>query len=75
MIVNGLAFVVLLALILIGIWLAANINDQHHALRAFNPGAALDSDGDWMIFADGREPKRFQPAPPRLGTAFDLRQI
>jgi hypothetical protein len=54
MIVNGLAFAVLLALILIGVWLAANIHDQHHALRAFNPDAALDSDGHWMIFADGR---------------------
>jgi hypothetical protein len=54
MIVNGLAFAVLLALILIGVWLAANIHDQHHALRAFNLDTALDSDGHWMIFADGR---------------------
>ena len=30
MIMNGLAFVVLLVLTIIGIWLAANINDQHH---------------------------------------------
>jgi hypothetical protein len=45
MIVNGLVFVVLLALILIGVWLAANINDQHHTLRAFNLDTALDVDG------------------------------
>jgi hypothetical protein len=43
MIVNGLAFAALLALILIGVWLAANIHDQHHALRAINPDAVLDS--------------------------------
>jgi hypothetical protein len=43
MIMNGLAFVVLLALIIIGIWLASNINDQHHALRVFNVDTALDS--------------------------------
>jgi hypothetical protein len=72
MIVNGLAFVALLALILIGVWLAANINEQHHALRAFNPDAALDSDGHWMIFANGRSPQRFQSRPP--ATAFDLRR-
>ena len=31
MMMNGLAFLVLLALIIIGIWLAANISDQHHS--------------------------------------------
>jgi hypothetical protein len=75
MIVNGLAFAVLLALILIGVWLAANISDQHHTLHAFDPDAALDSDGHWMVFADGAAAEAFPIAPPRLGTAFDLRQI
>ena len=32
MILNVLAFIVLLALTVIGVWLAVNINDQHHAL-------------------------------------------
>jgi hypothetical protein len=32
MIMNALAFIVLLALIVIGVCLAVNINDQHHAL-------------------------------------------
>jgi hypothetical protein len=53
MIMNGLAFVVLLALITIGIWLAANINDQHHTLRPRNFNAALDSADHWMLLADG----------------------
>jgi hypothetical protein len=43
MIMNGLAFVVLLALVIIGIWLAANINDRHHTLRALNVDTALDT--------------------------------
>jgi hypothetical protein len=32
MIMNGLAFVTLLALIVIGVWLTDNISDQHHTL-------------------------------------------
>jgi hypothetical protein len=72
MIVNGLAFVVLLALILIGVWLAANITDQHHALRAFNPDAARESGAHRMIFADGWSPQRFQSCHP--ATSFDLRR-
>jgi hypothetical protein len=43
MIMNGLAFVVLLALVTIGIWLAVNINDRHHTLRGYNVETALDS--------------------------------
>jgi hypothetical protein len=54
MIVNGLAFVVLAALIMIGIWLAANINDHRHALRAVNFTLAFDSDADWVMFAAGQ---------------------
>jgi hypothetical protein len=54
MIVNGLALVVLVALIVIGIWLAVNINDHGHALRAVNFITALDSDVDWVMFAAGR---------------------
>jgi hypothetical protein len=42
MIMNGLAFVVLLALVTIGIWLAANINDRHHTLR-LNVGTVVES--------------------------------
>ena len=45
MIMNGVAVVVIVALIAIGIWLAANINDQGHASSAVNFGAALDSGG------------------------------
>jgi len=52
MIMNGLAFVVLLALIIIGIWLAANINDQHHTLRARDLTTAHDSGNHWMLLAD-----------------------
>jgi hypothetical protein len=33
MIVNGLAFVVSLALIVIGVWLADNVSDQHTLVR------------------------------------------
>ena len=54
MIMNGLAFVVLLVLIVIGIWLAANINDQHHALRARSLATARDSADHRMMLADGR---------------------
>jgi hypothetical protein len=43
MVMNCLAFFVLLALTIIGIWLAANINDRHHTLRARNVETALDS--------------------------------
>lgn len=32
MLMNMLAFIFLLLLIVIGVWLAVNINDQHHAL-------------------------------------------
>jgi hypothetical protein len=32
MVLNVLAFIVLLALTVIGVWLAVNINDQHHVL-------------------------------------------
>jgi hypothetical protein len=55
MIMNGLAFVVLLVLIVIGIWLVSNINDQHHTLHARNLGIALHSGHHWMVLADGRD--------------------
>ena len=40
MTVNGVAFVVLLALIAIGVWLADNVSDQHHTAHALTPFAS-----------------------------------
>jgi hypothetical protein len=41
MVLNVLAFIVLLALTAIGAWLAVNINDQHHTLA---PPHTIDTD-------------------------------
>lgn len=40
MTVNGVAFVVLLALIAIGVWLADNVSDQHRTAHALTPFAS-----------------------------------
>jgi hypothetical protein len=42
MIMNMLAFIVLLTLTMIGFWLAININDQHHALAP--PHGSIEAD-------------------------------
>ncbi len=44
MIMNGLAFVILLALIVIGVWLADNVSDQHTLVRSHRS----ISDPNWI---------------------------